>query len=299
MSQKRPSTGDCEVSEKRRKVVDISETESNSNDSVHLTCNGNVDASEISEIACNSINGINSIEVASDVGTISVVTDGDVKSTLEYLRECFPFQKFQLHLPPVILKHQIYCFVSDRELVDQVLSSLTANGEIIQIRSFHLILIVFTKDYKSHVMQFMTELQVAKDLISEFILLINVIASAGGIVDHQQILQSSKLSNEDIKQMVQMGVLQMCDESSYSFGLPRVALFLRCFWFGRNAVLTVVKRSKNQQILEEDLTNRKLPKLARLGVVFHTRDIIGAEIVERINTTYGQLLRLPYPSVPT
>lgn len=51
--------------------------------------------------------------------------------------------------------------------------------------------------------------------------------------------------------MVQMGVLQMCDESSYSFGLPRVALFLRCFWFGRNAVLTVVKRSKNQQILEE------------------------------------------------
>lgn len=45
MSQKRPSTGDCEVFEKRRKVDEIYEIESNSNDSVHLTCNGNVVAS--------------------------------------------------------------------------------------------------------------------------------------------------------------------------------------------------------------------------------------------------------------
>lgn len=45
MSQKRPSTGDCEVFEKRRKVDEIYEIESNSNDSVHLNCNGNVVAS--------------------------------------------------------------------------------------------------------------------------------------------------------------------------------------------------------------------------------------------------------------
>lgn len=78
---------------------------------------------EISDIVCNSVNGTNNIEVASDVGTISVITGGDVKSTLELLRECFPCRKFQLRLPPVILKHQIFCFVDDRELVDQVLVS--------------------------------------------------------------------------------------------------------------------------------------------------------------------------------
>lgn len=43
----------------------------------------------------------------------------------------------------------------------------------------------------------------------------------------------------------------MCDVSSYECALPHVSVFLRCFSFGRNAVLTMVKRSKNQQILEE------------------------------------------------
>lgn len=77
---------------------------------------------ETNDNTCN-VNGINNTEVVSDIGTISVVTGGDVKSTLEYLRDCFPFQKFQLRLPPIIVKHQIYCFVHDRDLVDQVLVS--------------------------------------------------------------------------------------------------------------------------------------------------------------------------------
>lgn len=299
MSQKRQSSGNHEVTEKRRKVCEeVIEVESNSNDSTHVTCNGNADNTETNDNTCN-VNGINSTEVVSDIGTISVVTGGDVKSTLEYLRDCFPFQKFQLRLPPIIVKHQIYCFVDDRDLVDQVLSSLMANGEIVQMNCSHLTLIIFTKDYKSQVIQHMTELRVNEDLISEFLSLINTIASAGGVIDHQRILQSSKISNEDIKYLIQEGLLQMCDVSSYECALPHVSVFLRCFSFGRNAVLTMVKRSKNQQILEEDLTSRKLPKLARLGIVFHIRDIIGAELVERVNTAYGQLLRLPSTSVTT
>jgi len=41
-----------------------------------------------------------------------------------------------------------------------------ANGEIVQMNCSHLTLIIFTKDYKSQVMQHMTELRVNEDLIS-------------------------------------------------------------------------------------------------------------------------------------
>lgn len=44
MSQKRQSSGNYEVTEKRRKVCEeVIEVESNSNDSTHVTCNGSAD----------------------------------------------------------------------------------------------------------------------------------------------------------------------------------------------------------------------------------------------------------------
>lgn len=303
MSQKRQSSESLDVLEKRRRTCspsDVIDIDSNSNDddsTLHAVCNGKAGSTDVIADLSNVIaNGIASeVEVVHDSGATSDVVANDVKSTLDYLRECFPFEKFQGRLPPIILKHQINCFIQDKDSIDRCLISLTQNGEILLFRNVQNLnvatLVIFCKDYKTHVIQVMTELQLSEDLIAEFLSVIRFAGSEGGVT-HQWILQNSKITSEEIKFLIQEGFLELLQSGSYVCALPRVNIFIKSLILGRRATLTMVKRSKNQEILEEDLMSKKLPKVARLGIGFHTRDVIGAEFVDRTNTPYGQLLRL-------
>ena len=55
----------------------------------------------------------------------------DTKAAILFLKSIVPLSKFERKIPAIILKHQIYCVVKDKTLVDRQLVSLhTATANI-------------------------------------------------------------------------------------------------------------------------------------------------------------------------
>ena len=54
----------------------------------------------------------------------------DTKAAILFLKSVVPLSKFEGKIPAIILKHQIYCVVKDKTLVDRQLVSF-----IMQVRS--------------------------------------------------------------------------------------------------------------------------------------------------------------------
>ena len=61
--------------------------------------------------------------------TLSVHVDfevpSDTKAAILFLKSIVPLNKFEGKIPAIILKHQIYCVVKDKTLVDRQLVSFT------------------------------------------------------------------------------------------------------------------------------------------------------------------------------
>ncbi|GBM65593.1 hypothetical protein AVEN_215900-1 [Araneus ventricosus] len=67
---------------------------------------------------------------------------------------------------------------------------------------------------------------------------------------------------------------------------------MKTFLYGRRAILQHVRRTKYKEILQNELEQRKLPKKALLGVLYHIYDIIGSDAVAPVETSSGIVLRL-------
>lgn len=64
--------------------------------------------------------------------------------------------------------------------------------------------------------------------------------------------------------------------------------FVRCSWAGG------VQRTKYKEALQSTLEKRRL-RSSPLGVAFHLKDMVGADLVHATSTTSGPLIRLPDP----
>jgi len=103
----------------------------------------------------------------------------------------------------------------------------------------------------------------------------------------RDLLQRCHITDEETNLYVEAGMLRL-DNGSWTPAVPGLSSFTKSFNMGRKALLTIVKRSKNQEILQEDLELSKLPRVARLGAQYHVHDVIGAGLVQRVETSTGQ-----------
>ncbi|KAI0242430.1 Serine/threonine-protein kinase 19 [Lamellibrachia satsuma] len=218
----------------------------------------------------------------------------DTKAALLYLKNLFPLEKFEGRLPPIITKHQLYSIIRNRTLVDKELEELRVCGEV---RLFKLgfkadeFCIVFTQDYTAHVQKFTAGMSVNKVVLDKF--LSTVISRCQDVsLNKQTMLYDFNFKDEDITQLVKACVLTVRDVGSWWVAIPGAGLFMKSFLRGRKAILTMIKKCKYKEILQTELEVRKLPKIARLGTTYHIHDIVGAELVECLHTTSGELLRL-------
>lgn len=227
-------------------------------------------------------------------GKLEIVLPSDTKSALLFLKGLFPVEKFEGRLPPIIVKHQLYSVIKNRTLVDKELADLRNTGEV---RLFKLgteadeYCIVLTEDYKSHVQKTTATLGVNKTVIERFLTL--VLPQYQELSLNKSIMMDEfKFKDEEITQLVKACVLTVRDVGSWWIAIPAAGIFMKSFIRGRKALLMMVRKCKYREILQKDLEERKLPKVAKLGMQFHIHDIIGAELVHCIQTTSGQLLRL-------
>ncbi|XP_064600339.1 inactive serine/threonine-protein kinase 19-like [Liolophura sinensis] len=220
----------------------------------------------------------------------------DTKATLFFLRGLFPVEKFHHTLPAMILKHQVYSIVKNRTVADKQLNDLRTAGEI---KLFKLPMgtgeeeycVLFTEDYKSHILRTSRSMAVSKTVIDKFIK--KVVSQHSDVsISKETLLDEFRFKDEEITQMVKANLLTFREVGSWWLSIPNTGVFMKSFIRGRKSVLTMIRKSKYRAILKQELEQRKWPKLAKLGLMFHIHDIIGSELVECVQTTSGELLRL-------
>ncbi|GFX68204.1 hypothetical protein TNCV_1807592 [Trichonephila clavipes] len=214
----------------------------------------------------------------------------DTVGALSYISSLFPTEKFNNRLPPIVMRHQIYAFVRCRTDVDKQLNELRKKGEI---RLFKLgekddqIGVVYTKDYKNYVDR------CCRNSLKVDNFLRNVVEICPDISYSSSALkQEYGINEDDIIELIQQGVLTCRDVGCYWLSIPRVGEFMKTFLYGRRAILQYVRRTKYKEILQTELEQRKLPRKALLGILYHLYDIIGSEAVTCVETSTGVVLRL-------
>jgi len=92
--------------------------------------------------------------------------------------------------------------------------------------------------------------------------------------------------------LVSAGLLTLRSAASFWLSFPNAGEFMKTYLKGRKSVLRTIRKCKFSETLQFELEQRKVEKSAKLGMLYHIHDIIGAELVKCVETTSGTLLRL-------
>lgn len=213
----------------------------------------------------------------------------DSEAALSLLLKDFPVEKFSSGLPPIAFVHQLYSIVKCKTTVDREIDELQACNKV---RLFKLgaadssLAVVFTADLKKVVA---TETQCSNVVKKFFDIVLNEIRDVS--VEKNILRQRFHLSEHDVSELVNTGLLAVRSASSYWFSVPSVGQFIRTYLKGRKAVLGSVRKSKYSEILLSELEKRPFEKSLKLGIQYYIHDIVGAELVNCIETTSGIVLR--------
>ncbi|XP_068671844.1 inactive serine/threonine-protein kinase 19-like [Montipora foliosa] len=221
----------------------------------------------------------------------------DTKAAILFLKSIVPLNKFEGKIPAIILKHQIYCVVKDKTLVDRQLNNLWEENKICLFKltsGSDEFGVVLTDDFITHI----------KKRVSDPNVLLTIDKFVGNVLPYHTNVSISKrdasvkfkLSEEEITHLVNSGILTTRDVGSWWLSIPGAGVFMRNFSNGRKALIQMIRQRKYREILERELLRRNFDSHSKLGIAYHTYDIIGAEIVKSVETTSGRLLRLDIKS---
>ncbi|XP_030839811.1 serine/threonine-protein kinase 19 [Strongylocentrotus purpuratus] len=217
----------------------------------------------------------------------------DTKAALTYLRSLFDVHRFEGRIPPILLKHQLYSVIQNKTQVDREVDQLRDKKEIKIFRygkDGDEFCIVFTADYISHVRKIATQ-QGVSALIDRFIP--EILEKMNNITFSRQTLcDVHGFKDKEITMLVIAGMLTVRDVGSWWLSIPGAGIFMKNFSKGRQSVLRAIKKAKYREILQKELEERKLQAVKKLSMMYHIHDVIGAELVTKIKTTSGIILRL-------
>ncbi|XDV14174.1 hypothetical protein PO909_002360 [Leuciscus waleckii] len=216
----------------------------------------------------------------------------DIRSSLQNLMTLFPRKLFNDSLPPVVLKHQLYSLHSDRTSVDKQLNELRASGELLMFQlgfDSEAFALVFAEDYRAKVQQGEAGRETL-ETVEKF--LAKLIPGCSDLsFNKEKMLKEFHFTDSEITQLVKSGVLTVRDAGSWWLSIPNSGKFIKYFIKGRKTVLGMVKKSRYGEILKTELEGRRTTSQVKFQMKYHIHDIVGAELVECVQTTSGTLLR--------
>lgn len=239
-----------------------------------------------SSLACPISTKVSKVEIDNDEEPGDLPCDAE--AGLLYLKALFPVEKFGRNFPAIVMKHQVYSIVHDKTTVDREMIALKDSRKIRFLKlgvAVDEIGVVFTSDYIMRVKHAMGDTPLCKKFVG------TVLTECVDVSISRECLISLRMSQEEIGVIVNHGVLVMRDVGSWWFAIPGVSTFIKSFTKGRNLLLQAIKRSKFREALQKNLMGRQWSG-CRLGIEYHIHDIIGAELVQCIETTSGPLLKL-------
>ncbi|XP_056106493.1 serine/threonine-protein kinase 19-like [Rhinichthys klamathensis goyatoka] len=216
----------------------------------------------------------------------------DIRSSLQNLMTLFSRKLFNDSLPPVVLKHQLYSLHSDRTSVDKQLNELRVSGELLMFQlgfDSEAFALVFAEDYRAKVLQGEAGRETL-ETVEKF--LDKLIPGCSDLsFNKEKMMKEFLFTDSEITQLVKSGVLTVRDTGSWWLSIPNSGKFIKYFIKGRKAVLGMVKKSRYGEILKTELEGRHTTSHVKFQMKYHIHDIVGAELVECIQTTSGTLLR--------
>ncbi|XP_059469939.1 serine/threonine-protein kinase 19-like [Neocloeon triangulifer] len=210
--------------------------------------------------------------------------------TLEAIRKLtttFPSLRFYNKIPPVVMLHQIYDLVPSRTLVDREINNLRSKGAVCVFQlgiDLHSRAVILAEDMlKTAEICYPGNRLVAKYL--EKIIPM-------GLIEIERTRLETVVSKAEAKELMHFGYLVLKDSKTYSLSFPNAGNFIRAFNKGRKTLLSQVKKSKYDQILERDLLSKPFEKTVVLGTQYQIHDIVGADLVQSHETTSGRMLKI-------
>lgn len=219
----------------------------------------------------------------------------DTKTAIDYLLKFFPKQG--LSLPPVIYVHQIYSLIKNRTKVDLDLDELRQSNEIklfkFDCRSEDTILC------KSDIfIDYIEKLYLAQNdgkkdnliIIRKFV--DTFLRKSTELYINKRDLVSYKFSDSNISVLIQHGLLNIKDSSSWWFSIPNIGSFRRITLDARQIIDSIIRKKRYNELNVDELRARNINKLKIFGLFFHCYDLIGKDAVIRIDSPMGFILKL-------
>lgn len=244
--------------------------------------------------------------IKSDLNTLNSIND--IKGALTYFKSIFLRSHYKL--PPIIYQHQIYSLVKNRTSVDREIEYLKNSNKIRLFRcdsNTDDIAIVYISDFKQHldehlfefekenIKQIVTNSKITESEYKKFINkfydeILNEVKDQS--ISQCDLKKIYHLSEKEITILVQTGLLTIKDPSSWWFAIPFVGNFRRDLIECRRNIVNVLRKKKFNEITIEELYKRSSKKISKIGVLYIVTDLLGSEVVRKIDSPMGFVVKL-------
>lgn len=213
----------------------------------------------------------------------------NVQECIKYIRELVDWRQFCEKIPPIVIQSQLYSILVDHTQIDNEINALRCQGHVVIIKlDAGYYGIVNKKEYLNTVKRQIEELDLEKETGDGFI----AFCTEGELdveLSGKQLLQN--LTEPQINTLVRSGYLTSEVTGMFYLSIPNASLFLRTFNDGLKSLKSIIKRSKFKEILLTELLKKEGKKTKKLGNIYYSLHLIGAEVVKIVGTTSGPLLR--------
>lgn len=208
--------------------------------------------------------------------SVGYIFPSDVEVALYELRKKFPKEKFCNKIPPLIFVHQLGAKHNMSQ--SHVLEEIDRLQKLKKIKHLkvnpELRVVFFVEDLKDLVFSQFNPTGRPKYFLNK------VLPSLDSYIIEKSLLKNEyRLSEKDITELVQFGLLVFDQENTYTISFPGLGQFMKTFYDGRKALLNLIKKSKYKELLLSEIKGRALKPLEILGIDYHLSDVIGAKLV--------------------
>jgi serine/threonine-protein kinase 19 len=250
------------------------------------------------------------VPLANEDADLILALPSDTETAVQILYRDFPRDP-KIKTPPILLRSQIYSMIKEKTVADKELSILQSQGKIrlfqipATINEYYAVMV---NDYENLINYAKNEAETEKEkkLIDDFYnkvvkkhldVLITKDKMIELMLDFVPGNNPTKISPTkqekqklDFSLLITLGFINNRDANTYWFGIP----YFGSFWIecskGRKEIIITIKRLQFKEILLETLEKRRL-KNSVLGVPFHLSDMTGLEIIQKVDTTSGPLIK--------
>jgi hypothetical protein len=203
-----------------------------------------------------------------------------------------------LHMPPILLKHQLYSLKSNnRTLIDCELQDMFNHNKIRLFHSDFGIMLMYTTDYHLLIERQLNEnnfssLSIEKTRLKQRFIQDLLPKCIRLSIDKNLLENDFKFNSNDIHLLIQLGLLLPKQIDQYWFSLPNLAPFITCLEKGRRILLQMLSRRTYREIPMNEFRLRDMKKNCLLGFDYHIYDLIGANLAHIIDTPTGSIVKI-------